>query len=52
MEWKDRDLFTKWLDENEEYKLFYVREDYFEEKTTRKEVTLNQCFNICNEEFE
>lgn len=52
MEWKDRDLFTKWLGEDEEYKLFYVREYYLEEKTSKEEVTVNECFKIYNEEFE
>jgi hypothetical protein len=52
LDWKDRDLFTKWLGEDEEYKLFYVREYYLEEKTTKKEVTVNECFKIYNQEFE
>lgn len=46
---EDRDLFTKWLEEDKQYKLFYVREYYISDKTISHEVTLNEYFNICNE---
>jgi hypothetical protein len=47
---EDRDLFTKWLEEDEQYKLFHVREYYIKDKAISDEVTLNEYFNICNEE--
>lgn len=46
---EDRDLFTKWLEEGKQYKLFHVKEYYIEDKTISHEVTLNEYFNICNE---
>lgn len=51
LDWKDRDLFTKWLGEDDEYQLFYVKEYYFQDKTTRKEIILDDYFQIDSEEF-
>lgn len=43
---KDRDFYTKKLGSGEPYQLIYVKEDYLNNRTERKEVTLDKYFEI------
>lgn len=43
---KDRDFYTKKLGSGEPYQLIYVKEDYLNDRTERKEVTLDKYFEI------
>ncbi|SFB26186.1 MULTISPECIES: hypothetical protein [unclassified Bacillus (in: firmicutes)] len=43
---KDRDLFTKILGSGDIFQLFYVKEDYLNERTERKEVTFDKYFEV------